>query len=198
MKTYTIETEKELEQFKDDYGYYVNGNLEVKCSLNIEKRLKVDGYLLIEAGGSIKAGYFIEAGGSIQAGGYIEAGGYIKAGDYIEAGGSIKAGGYIDAGGYIKAGRYTGISAGLQITCKGTLSFGLKCFAGVCTWRTITNEEKTITCEKLIGDGVIEYGILRETSKKAIIDNDIENAIKLLQEKNILGKDFKVNLGEVK
>ena len=69
--------------------------------------------------------------------------------------------GSIKAGGYIEAGEDYGISAGLYITCKGVLKFGLKCFAGVCTWRKITNEEKTITCGKLEG-GVIGHGILKE------------------------------------
>ena len=198
MKTYEINNQSELEQFKDEYGYKVNGNLDVKCSLNIQKRLYVEGSLSIKAGESIKAGGYIKAGGSIKAGGYIEAGeyiearGYIEAGEYIEAGGYIKAGGYIEAGwwyikaggsikagGYIKAGEYIeaggyieageyieargsyGISAGLQITCKDKLTFGLKCFAGICPWRKISDEEKTITCGKFEG-GVVEYGILRE------------------------------------
>lgn len=64
--------------------------------------------------------------------------------------------------GSIEAGESSGISAGLQITCNGVLSFGLKCFAGVCTWREITDAERTITCGKLEG-GTIEYGILVET-----------------------------------
>lgn len=74
---------------------------------------------------------------------------------------SIKAGGWIEAGGSIKAGGLSGIQAGLYITCKGILKFGLKAFAGICTWRTITDEEKTITCGKLEG-GVVEYGIVKE------------------------------------
>lgn len=119
MKTYRITSQKELEQFKDEYGYKVDGNLECSCSLYIQKRLYVEGYLYIQAGG------------------------------------------YIEAGGYIKAGGSYGISAGLQITCKRELKFGLKCFAGICTWRDISECEKTITCGKFEG-GVIEYGILNE------------------------------------
>ena len=57
MKTYTIKTQKDLEQFKGEYGYKVNGNLDVQCSLNIEKSLFVDGWLYIKAGWSIKAGF---------------------------------------------------------------------------------------------------------------------------------------------
>jgi len=39
MKTYEINNQSELEQFKDEYGYKVKGNLDVKCSLDIKKRL---------------------------------------------------------------------------------------------------------------------------------------------------------------
>ena len=65
----------------------------------------------------------------------------------------------------IKAGKYFGIRAGLHISCKNTLSFGLKCFAGICTWRDISDEEKTITCSRVIGGGTVEYGILKETNR---------------------------------
>ena len=126
MKTYKINNPADLDQFKDDYGYKVEGNLEVDCSLSFIGRLVVSGFLSIEAGGSIKAG------------------GSIEAGDWIEAGGCC------------------GISAGLQINCKGVLRYGLKCFAGICAWREISDEEKTITCGKHEG-GKVEYGILKET-----------------------------------
>ena len=42
------------------------------------------------------------------------------------------------------------------------LKFGLKCFAGICTWRNISDDEKTVTCGKFEG-GTLEYGILKET-----------------------------------
>ena len=161
MKTYVINSIEDLEQFEGDGGYNVDGNLEVNCSLYIQKRLIIDGYLFIKADRSI------EAGGSIKAGEYIEAGGYIETGGSIKAGGYIKAGRYIEAGGSIKAGDKYGISAGLFITCKTTISFGLKAFAGICTWREITDEEKTITCGKFEG-GEIGYGILVETG----VNND--------------------------
>ena len=91
--------------------------------------------------------------------------------------------GYIKAGGYIEAGGSYGIVAGLSITCKGTLSFGLKAFAGVYSWREVTNEEKTITCGKLEG-GTVEYGILKETGLEEGEDDDkTEEAMKLLKEK---------------
>jgi len=222
METYVIKKDSDLDKFKDEYGFNVNGHLEVKCSLCFYGRLYVSGFLSIESGGSIESGWSIEAGGSIEAGesikaGWsikagesiesgesIEAGGSIKAGESIkagwsieagesikagwsikagesiesggsiesgwsiEAGGSIEAGESIEAGGSIKAGEsieaggYHGISAGLSISCKGLLKYGLKCFAGICTWRDITDEEKTITCNKHEG-GSIEYGILKET-----------------------------------
>ena len=100
--------------------------------------------------------------GSIEAGWYIKADESIDAGESIKAGGYIEAGESIEAGGYIEAGGSSGIVAGLSITCKGTLSFGVKAFAGICSWKEVTEEEKTITCGKLEG-GVVEYGILKET-----------------------------------
>ena len=172
MQTYKIATQHELEKFKDEYGYKVDGNLEVSCLLDLQGRLLVEGYIAsgyyikvggcIESRGSIEAGYSIKAGHSIKAGGYIESRGSIKAGGYIESRGSIKAGGSIESGSSIESGGTHGISAGLQITCKGILKYGLKCFAGICTWRTISDEEKIITCGKHEG-GVIEYGTLKET-----------------------------------
>ena len=38
----------------------------------------------------------------------------------------------------------------------------MRLFAGVCNWRKITDEEKTVTCGKL-ENGTIGYGILKET-----------------------------------
>jgi len=167
MQTYKINTQEEMEQFKDDLGFNVDGNLEVNCTLDFKGRLLVKGYLLIKAGYSIKAGGSIEAGDSIEAGSWIEAGDWIKAGSWIEAGSSY------------------GISAGLQITCKGILKYGLKCFAGVCVWREITDEEKTITCGKHEG-GRIEYGILCETGLE---ESKITECV-------IKGKTYKVKILE--
>jgi UDP-3-O-[3-hydroxymyristoyl] glucosamine N-acyltransferase len=170
MKTYKIKSQKDLEKFKDEYGYYINGNAEFEYSAEFPGRLLVGGYLYIGAGSYIEAGGYIKAGESIEAGSSIEAGGYIEAGGSIEAGESIEA------------GTFSGITAGLQITCKGTLSFGLKAYAGICAWRAISDEEKIITCSKLVGGGVVEYGILRETGE--VIENDVtEEAIKLLKDK---------------
>ena len=110
--------------------------------------------------------------------GSIEAGGSIKAGEFIEAGGSIEAGESIEAGGSY------GIVAGLSITCKTTLSFGLRLFAGTCNWRDINDEEKTVTCGKLL-NGIIEYGILVETGLEEEVESDdkTEEAVELLKSK---------------
>ena len=120
MQTYIIKNQKDLNKFKDDYGYKIDGNAEFEYSAIFEGRLLVNGYLSIKAGGSIEAGGFIEAGDNY------------------------------------------GISAALSITCKGKLKFGSKAFAGICTWKNISDQEKTITCGKFEG-GVIEYGVLIET-----------------------------------
>jgi hypothetical protein len=184
MKTYTINNQKELEKFKDEYGYEVNGNLIANCPIDITGRLLVSGFIkadyfikasgYIKASGFIKAGEYIKVGEYIKAGWHIEAGGSIQAGWYIQAGEYIKAGWYIKVGEYIKAGDAYGISAGLYITCKGELKYGLKCFAGICAWREITNEEKTITCGKHSG-GTIEYGILKETGiKDTLVGSEVE------------------------
>ena len=122
MKTYKIKSQKDLDKFKDEYGYKIDGNAEFSYSANFTGRLYVEGSL------SIKAGWYIEAGES------------------IEAGGSY------------------GISAGLSITAKGTLSFGLNAYAGIKTWGKATEAEKTITCSKLL-KGNIEYGNLVETGE---------------------------------
>ena len=145
METYQINNSQDLERFKDDFGYKINGNVEFNYSPDITGRLFVDG--------SITAGGYIEADWYIQAGGYIEASRYIKAGEYIQAGDDY------------------GISAGRYITCKGTLSFGLNAYAGINTWGIATDEEKTITCSKLL-KGNVEYGILKQTGEKP--DDKIE------------------------
>jgi hypothetical protein len=159
MKTIIINTPEELNKYIDGFGYKIDGNLEVNCNLNIVNRLLVNGYLFIEAGKSISVNGYISANGFISAGGSIRAGGYIEAGRDIKAGGSIKA------GEYIKAGDNYGISSGLSIICKSSLSFGLNAYAGICTWQNITNKDKTITCGKLI-KGTVAYGILKETGLK--------------------------------
>ena len=98
--------------------------------------------------------------------------------------GSIEAGGFIKAGESIEAGGSYGVVAGLSITCKTTLSFGLRLFAGTCNWRDINDEEKTVTCGKLL-NGIIEYGILVETGLEEEVESDdkTEEAVELLKSK---------------
>ena len=61
----------------------------------------------------------------------------------------------------IEAGEECGIVAGLYIKSKENIKCGLKIFAGICTWKELYDEEKTITCGKLEG-GKVGYGILNE------------------------------------
>ena len=153
---------------KEDYRYVLNGDIKTTENLEIDLDMTLFVTGSIEAGEYIKAGGYIEAGRSIEAGEYIEAGWYIEAGEFIKAGESIKA------------GWSYGIIAGLSITCKGILSFGLKAFAGICNWREISDEDKTITCGKL-ESGTIEYGILRETGVEES-DDKTQEAMRLLKE----------------
>ena len=169
---------------KEDFRYVFYGNIETTEDLEIDLDMGLFVTGSIEAGWYIKADESIDAGESIKAGEFIEAGEYINAGWYVEAGESIKAGGYIEAGGS------SGIVAGLSITCKGTLSFGLKAFAGICSWREISEEEKTITCEKFNG-GVVEYGILKETGLEE--DRKIELSMdEIAQKFGVAVKDLKI------
>ena len=166
---------------KEDFRYVFNGDIETTEFLEVD----LDMGLFVT--GSIEAGEYINAGW------YVDAGEYIKAGEFIEAGGSIDAGEYIKAGGSIEAGGSSGIVAGLSITCKGTLSFGLKAFAGICSWREISEEEKTITCEKFNG-GVVEYGILKETGLEE--DRKIELSMdEIAQKFGVAVKDLKIKKG---
>jgi len=161
MKTYIINSPKDLDQHRDDFWIRIKGNVEINIPLwlsELPKRLRVD--------------WSIKAGRSIKAGEYIKAGRYIKAGGYIEAGWSIEAGEYIKAGRYIKAGGCYWVCAWLSISCKKELRFWLKVFAGVCTRRGISDEDKTITCWKFEW-WEVAYWILKETwiqpEKKKII-----------------------------
>ena len=180
-----IETTESLE-VDLDMGLFVTGSIKAGEYIKAGWYIKAGEYIeaggSIEAGESIEAGWYIEAGESIEASGSIEAGGYIEAGGSIKASGSIKADGSIKAGGSIEAGGYYGIVAGLSIVCKGTLSFGLKIYAGICSWREISEEEKTVTCGKFNG-GVVEYGILKETGLEEEKDDKTEEAMKLLKER---------------
>jgi len=121
---------------------------------------------IIEAGTYIKTRLYIKSNDYIKAGEYIKAGWYIEADGYIEANKFIKSDWYIQSGSYIKAGEYIeagqGIMAALYITCNGYLKAGGSIFAGCAPQKELSNEEKMITCSKLIG-GKVKYGILKET-----------------------------------
>ena len=71
--------------------------------------------------------------------------------------------GGIEAGWGIKAGE--GIEAGLSVTCKSSLSVALRIFAGLCLWRTPTEDEKRIECGRL-ENGQVCYGTLVELGIK--------------------------------
>ena len=187
----------------EGWRYKYEGDLisDEEIEIDLDKGLYVTGSIgagnSIKAGNSIDAGNSIEAGDWIKAGDWIEAGNSIKAGDSIEAGNSIEAGDWIkagdsiEAGDWIKAGDYNGISAGLYITCKGTLSFGLNAYAGIKTWGEATEEEKTITCGKLL-KGNIEYGILKETGIEVIKDNLVGKEVEV----TVDGKKYKAVIQE--
>ena len=109
-------------------------------------KLAFEGHIEIEASLGIVGFISVIANGAITAFAGIEAGGSIKAGEGIEAGGSIKAG--------------EGIEAVTTIACSFRISAGLRIWK-----KTVTDEEKTVTCLRLEGGGTVEYGILIETQK---------------------------------
>ena len=92
--------------------------------------------------------------------------------------------------GHIWAEAGTSIKAGLSISCKLVLKFSYRLFAGVAVWRNKYNEEKKITCGRLEG-GEVCYGDVEELGLPEEKDQDVENAIKLLEEKGLL-KDGKI------
>ena len=96
MKTIEINNEKDLERYKDKYGYKIPWNAVFNYSADFKGGLEVEWYLYIEKECSMMTEGFIKAGESIQTGGFIYAGESIEAEWYIEVGGHIKAGGYIE------------------------------------------------------------------------------------------------------
>ena len=164
---------KEVDGYKEYTGKEdltnFEGNLEVEANIGWMKflRIKVSGYILIEAGNWIKVGDWIEAGGWIEAGNSIEAGDSIKAGNWIKAGDSIEAGGWIEAGDWIEA-VHGGITCGLQLTCKGLLKFNLRLFAGTSPYSWNEIADKTVTCGKL--DGNVVHGDVVETGLPTTVE----------------------------
>ena len=139
----------------------VKGYILAEAGSGIESEEWIKAEQWIKAGGGIKADRGIEAGGWIEANGQIEAGEGIKsgwslhsgkgiiAGEGIKAGDQIEAGWGIEAGGQIEAG--WGIIAGLHITCK-TLNCKLRIFVGTANWKTVNQNERTLTCEDYTGE----------------------------------------------
>lgn len=126
--------------------------------------ITVDGHIVtkesivasqITAWGSIKAGRSIETRGSIES----------KDGNIEAEVGHIRAHGYIKSNGFIKSG--LGISATQSITCKSLLKFSNHCFAGVCSWREITDDDKKITCGKLEGGTVLHGNVVETGTEEA-------------------------------
>ena len=129
----------------DRVGYLeLAGDLKAIGSITV----KLDVWLKVT--GSIEAGWGIKAGWGITAGRGITAGSGIEAGEGIEAGCGIKAG--------------WGIKAGLTIICNAELAAKFNLFAGVCTWRETTDDDRKITCGRL-ASGKVAYGKLVETQK---------------------------------
>ncbi len=138
--------------------YYVfakdeGGRLVIRGDLKVDDDLEIACNLFVT--GSIVSGSHIHAIGSIEAGEGIKANGNISAASNIKAGWSIEAGGRVSSGSEIKT--EGGIIAGFSIRAK-TISSD-RIFAGLCSWRSPTPEEKQIRCEKLLS-GTVEYGEL--------------------------------------
>ncbi len=195
---------------KTDVSDY-QGNIEIDENLGWVSFVKLVaiGYIYAEAGSGIKAGEGIKAGWGIEAGWGIKAGSGIEAGWGIEAGSGIKAGWGIKAGEGIKAGwgikaelgikagwgieAGEGIVSGLFITCKLSLQFSTRIFAGICWWRKLQNdEEKTITCGKLIG-GEVCYGIVKELGMP---DDKPKSLVGKIVEVKINDKQYKAKIIE--
>ena len=152
----------------------ITGRLEVKY-LKTNKSIVVNKSYVVsmweEIGGYQEIGWYQKIGeyqkiGKYQEiGEYQEIGWYQKIGEYQKIGKSQKIGWSQKIGEYQEIGGNAtinqGIVVGLSIKVKGTLKFSKRLFAGVCNWRDITEEEKTITCGKFDG-GKVEYGILKE------------------------------------
>jgi hypothetical protein len=157
---------------KTDQALEVGGG--IKSDLGISAGAGIRAGKGIHCGGDIKAGESIEAGWAIFAGEGIEASKDVKAGTTIRAGTGINAGGNIEAGAGIMAGwrikaganikAGEGIGAGLAVECKGKLIVKYRVFAGLCLWRSPTEEEKRIVCSKFEG-GMIAHGTLLEAER---------------------------------
>jgi len=175
---------------KEDVSNY-EGNIEIEENLGW---VKFNGY--VSAKGSIYAG----AGTGIMAVEGIRADESIRVGWGIETDGNIGAGWGIEVGMYIQAGgsitAAEGITAGLSISCKLSLKFAYRLFAGTATWNDATDENKDIICGKLEG-GKVCYGTVKELGlpnknddkKKELLDKAqelIDKAQELIDKANEL------------
>ena len=109
----------------------------------------------------------------------------INAGSGINAGWGINAGRGINAGWGINAGE--GINAGLQIICAGLLEFKFNLFAGLCTWKEPTSEDRKVMCGKINGN--VAYGDVTETGLDEPDDTSCDGKIV-----EIDGKAYKLKL----
>ena len=135
------------EHFKKSDSYWLDYIWDTDVS-DYDGNIEIDENLWYVRFNSIKAKWYILS----KAGSGIEAGDGIKAGWGIEAGSGIKAGDGIKAG--------WGIKAGLSIKCALGITWKYLLFAGTCTWKKSSEEERTITCWK--ANGEIWFGILKE------------------------------------
>lgn len=144
-------------------GLLVRDELRVGSFVSVAWNIQAGGKITISgdlsAGWALLGGDAIEARGKIKAGTSIKAGGTLRAGQGIEAGAGIRSESKIVSGGAITAGE--GVEAGLSIECSDTLEAGLRIFAGVCLWKEPLEEEKKISCAKLVR-GTVAFGRLEE------------------------------------
>src|SRR3990167_2184129 len=122
-------------------------------SIHIKGRLEVKAYFAVE---SILIDKSEEVGEWQTVGGSQTVGWSQTVGESQKVGGSQTVGGSQEV--------KDGIVVGLSITVQGTMTVGKRIFAGVCNWKDISEDERTITCEKLVS-GEVCYGKLKELNK---------------------------------
>jgi hypothetical protein len=63
------------------------------------------------------------------------------------------------------------------VTCKKSLSFKFRLFAGIATWKKTTPEEQVVECADI--DGEIGYGILKKIeSNEACAESWLKEEVK--------------------
>jgi len=150
-------------QVRSGSGLLIRDELLVDSFVSAGWSIQAGGRIVV--GGDLSAGWAliggdaIDARGKIKAGTSIKAGGTLRAGQGIEAGAGIRSDSKIFSGGSIAAGE--GVEAGLSIECRDTLEAGLRILAGLCLWKEPTDEEKRISCTRLIR-GTVVFGRLEE------------------------------------